>query len=46
MASGDLTFGAITAGTVRTCGVTISGDVYCWGYSSMVPVKVVWGWGG
>jgi alpha-tubulin suppressor-like RCC1 family protein len=44
--SGGLTFSTITTKATRTCGVTTSGDVYCWGESSTVPVKVVWGWGG
>jgi alpha-tubulin suppressor-like RCC1 family protein len=32
---GGLTFASITAGIGHTCGLTVSGDVYCWGASDV-----------
>jgi alpha-tubulin suppressor-like RCC1 family protein len=31
---GGLTFASISAGVGHSCGVTVDGDVYCWGLSS------------
>lgn len=30
---GNLTFVDIAAGQLHTCGLTVGGDIYCWGYS-------------
>jgi alpha-tubulin suppressor-like RCC1 family protein len=32
--TGGLTFAAVSAGETHTCGVTIEGTAYCWGYNT------------
>jgi alpha-tubulin suppressor-like RCC1 family protein len=32
--AGELTFAQISAGAAHTCGVTTSGDAYCWGWNA------------
>src|SRR5690606_29975804 len=32
--SGSLAFSQITTGGVHTCGLTVNGRVYCWGWNS------------
>ena len=32
--SGSLTFTTLAAGKYHTCGITTSGEAYCWGYNS------------
>lgn len=39
LVSGDLAFLDIHAGDKRGCGLTVSGELYCWGTDSNVPVK-------
>ncbi len=31
--SGGLSFASVSTGEFHTCGVTINGDAYCWGYN-------------
>ena len=52
LVSGGLKFTRVAAGSVHSCGLTIDGDIYCWGQgskgklgnaafaNSLVPVKV------
>ncbi len=35
--AGGLTFASVSAGFATTCGVTISGAAYCWGYNGQQP---------
>lgn len=33
--AGGISFASLTAGTQNTCGLTASGEAFCWGYSGM-----------
>lgn len=39
LVTGNLAFLEIHAGDQRSCGLTVSGELYCWGTDSNVPVK-------
>jgi len=35
VAGGDLEFASLSAGGNHTCGVSVAGDAYCWGYGEL-----------
>jgi hypothetical protein len=37
--AGDLRFASISAGPGNTCGITLDGDLYCWGEGVLVPTR-------